>query len=453
MHFSNKTPSSRPSSLTSLGTTQQPKGKPRLSTWIVGAVLLLLLIAGTATSGVSGLLIMLGLFAFVTGLYVTVTKRRSWARLPASRAMGSGVLAVGLILTTIGGATAPVPEETAQAASEATASASPTLKPTPTPTVTSNPFAEPADPASVAAAAEPASVVVADTGATAGLAIDVLAQLPVKGKSPKTGYDRSGQFGTAWLDVDRNGCDTRNDILGRDLTAAEKSGSCKVLSGKLRDPYTATNIDFVRGNTTSLEVQIDHVVPLLNAWQTGAQQLTQAQRISLANDPLNLLAVSGGANARKGAGDAATWLPANKAFRCDYAARQVSVKATYGLWVTDAERTALVGLLSSCPGTKASSSLFTPPPPPPPIVAPAPAPPAPAPPAPKAPTPKAPVKPAPVAPAPAPPAPAPPAPAPPSAVHPGSFCSSEGATGVTVKGTPMVCSYKAGDERLRWRAA
>lgn len=129
-----------------------------------------------------------------------------------------------------------------------------------------------------------------------------------------------------------------------------------MLSGTLANPYTGKTIDFVRGNTTSLEVQIDHVVALMNAWETGAQQLTQAQRVSLANDPLNLMAVDGPTNSREGAGDAATWLPPQKSFRCAYVARQLSVKATYGLWVTQAEHDAIARILASCPDEPAVTS-------------------------------------------------------------------------------------------------
>ncbi|MDJ0316612.1 GmrSD restriction endonuclease domain-containing protein [Arthrobacter antibioticus] len=181
-------------------------------------------------------------------------------------------------------------------------------------------------------------------------ALEVLKTLPIKGRAPKTGYSRS-EFGQAWADVDRNGCDTRNDILNRDLSAKTfKPGTrdCLVLSGVLADPYTAKTIDFIRGSATSSAVQIDHVVALNDAWQKGAQQLTVAQRTAFANDPLNLLAVDGPSNQKKGAGDAATWLPPNKSFRCDYVARQISVKATYTLWVTQAEHDAMARVLEGC---------------------------------------------------------------------------------------------------------
>ena len=195
---------------------------------------------------------------------------------------------------------------------------------------------------------------------SARLATEVLAELPVKGRSPKTGYDREGQFGTPWIDVDRNGCDTRNDVLRRDLTDAVLAGPCKVMSGTLVDPYTAQTIGFVRGNTTSTLVQIDHVVSLSDAWQKGAQALSPAQRVTFANDPLNLLAVDGQANQRKGDSDAATWLPQNRAFRCEYVARQISVKATYALWVTAAERDAMGRVLEACPGQRAADSPISP---------------------------------------------------------------------------------------------
>lgn len=172
-----------------------------------------------------------------------------------------------------------------------------------------------------------------------------LRQIPVKGRAPKTGYERS-EFGAGWGTVD--GCSTRERILARDLTVATREDGCRVLSGKLDDPYTGTTMSFIRGPTTSDDIQIDHVVALSNAWQTGAQQLTYPIRVRFANDPLNLLAVSGAANEEKSDGDAATWLPPNKAFRCQYVKRQISVKAKYGLWVTEAEQQAMGRVLEGC---------------------------------------------------------------------------------------------------------
>lgn len=188
----------------------------------------------------------------------------------------------------------------------------------------------------------------ADTVAS-GLTI-IEAQV-TKGRAAKTGYTRA-QFGQTWADVDRNGCDTRNDILKRDLTAEvfkEKTRDCVVLSGTLLDPYSGEMINFVRGNTSSMEVQIDHVVALSNAWQTGAFKLTIKERTAFANDPMNLLAVKGRLNSQKGDGDAATWLPPLKSYRCDYVLRQIAVKIKYKLWFTPPEKEAMVRILKSCP--------------------------------------------------------------------------------------------------------
>ncbi len=178
-------------------------------------------------------------------------------------------------------------------------------------------------------------------------AMTALHRLETKGRAPKTGYTRT-QFGDGWEKT--NGCDMRNIILNRDLTNVLVGDDCKVLSGTLNDSYTGKTIIFKRGAETSDDVQIDHVVALSDAWQKGAQQLTAQQRAALANDPLELIAVDGAANQEKSDGDAATWLPPNKAFRCQYVARQVAVKAKYLLWVTQAERQAMQGVLAQCPG-------------------------------------------------------------------------------------------------------
>ena len=187
-----------------------------------------------------------------------------------------------------------------------------------------------------------------------GMATAVLETLAVKGRAPKTGYTRA-QFGPAWADVDRNGCDTRNDILKRDLTSITyraKTRNCVVETGTLVDRYSGETINFVKGNISSMEVQIDHVVALSNAWQTGAFKLSADQRKALSNDPLNLFAVKGRLNSQKGDGDAATWLPPLKSFRCSYVAQQIAVKAKYSLWVTAPEKAAMVSILAKCPTQK-----------------------------------------------------------------------------------------------------
>lgn len=186
-----------------------------------------------------------------------------------------------------------------------------------------------------------------DSQNVSGQAADTLEQLAVKGRAPKTGYART-EFGDGWKKLD--GCDMRNIILHRDLTDTIVNDKCQVTSGNLSDPYTGKTIQFVRGAASSDDVQIDHVVALSDAWQKGAQQLSEKEREQLANDPLELLAVDGPANQQKSDGDAATWLPANKAFRCQYVARQIAVKKNYRLWVTSAEKDAMKRVLATCPG-------------------------------------------------------------------------------------------------------
>ena len=186
--------------------------------------------------------------------------------------------------------------------------------------------------------------------ASASTAEELLNSLAVKGRAPKTGYSRA-QFGATWADVNKNGCDTRNDILKRDLRNVvyrSKTHDCVVESGTLLDPYSGTTINFVKGVTSSMEVQIDHVVALSNAWQTGAFKLTLEKRTAFANDPDNLLAVQGRLNSQKGDGDAATWLPPLKSARCAYVTKQIIVKAKYGLWVTAPEKAAMLTVLSKC---------------------------------------------------------------------------------------------------------
>ncbi|MEV0838803.1 HNH endonuclease family protein [Actinocatenispora sera] len=251
----------------------------------------------------------------------------------------------------------------------------------------------------------------ADPGPTSSpnaVALAQLAKLTVRAPASMAGYRRD-RFGPAWADVDHNGCDTRDDILARDLTGVRRdSDGCTVRSGSLPDPYTGRTIAFRRGVRTSAAVQIDHLVALANAWRTGARGWTADKRRRLANDPANLLAVDGPANESKGDQDASTWLPPAAGYRCAYVAAQVRVKTTYGLWVTRAEHDAIARILHGCGGAPAptastrgtsspgasGSSVPT--------------------------------------------------------VHPGSWCGTPDARGRTAGGTAMVCTGPAG-ERPRWR--
>ena len=362
-------------------------------TWRVLAVAVpaLVLVAAVAMQDLTAALAVAGLCVVVVGFLALVSSSPSAAGV-RSRRGAVAVLAVGGAGMFLGGTAFGAPAVQGQPGGPAMALVAPASK----------------APATKSAATKP-------------LALTALAALPVKGQAPMTGYQRTDEFGSAWFDVDRNGCDTRNDVLRRDLTDRRET-RCKVLAGVLHDPYTGKTIDFVRGERTSSAVQIDHIVPLAAAWRTGAQRLTQAQRAALANDPVNLYAVDGPTNTQKSDGDAATWLPKRKAFRCTYIAHQVAVKRTYGLWVTKAERAAMSRVLQTCPdqrlpaATAAAKASATP----------------------KATSsPKASSSAASAS----------------GTVTAGAFCSPAGATGRTEAGRAEVCRTSGTDDRLRWRSA
>lgn len=181
-------------------------------------------------------------------------------------------------------------------------------------------------------------------------AADVLEKLEVKGRAPKTGYART-EFYNNWPTVD--GCNLRQRIIKREFGDSAVLNGCDVISGEFDEPYTGEHKVFKEKAEISKDVQIDHVVALSDAWQKGAQYMDADTRYAMATDPLNLLAVDASANEKKSDGDAATWLPSNKKFRCQYVARQVSVKYKYGLWVTSAEKEAILRVLSNCPNESA----------------------------------------------------------------------------------------------------
>ena len=183
--------------------------------------------------------------------------------------------------------------------------------------------------------------------AAVGNAPAALARLPVSSAS-HAGYRRS-LFGGGWLDLDGNGCDTREEVLRRDLQHPVLRNACIVLSGVLTDPYSGVTVRFRRGQETSADVQVDHVVALADAWRTGAWQWTRQRREEFANDPGELLAVAGDENQAKGDDDAARWLPSRPQARCSYVARQIAVKARWGLSVRPAERDAMQRVLATCP--------------------------------------------------------------------------------------------------------
>ncbi|CAN5467618.1 HNH endonuclease family protein [soil metagenome] len=188
--------------------------------------------------------------------------------------------------------------------------------------------------------------------------VDVLAGVTVLPNRIRSGDYRRAAFGDSWTDDNsapggRNGCDTRNDILTRDLI--EKSFTAitrcplAVATGTLHDPYTNAVVAFTRGNQTGASVQIDHLVPLAYAWDQGARNWTDEKRIRFANDPANLLAVNGPTNQDKGDGEPAVWMPPNSAFHCQYAVQFIAVLRGYGLPVDAPSVPALRQAAGTCP--------------------------------------------------------------------------------------------------------
>ena len=322
------------------------------------------------------------------------------------------------------------PTTAARTTQPSTASSSVTLS-------TSAPTMAPSSPASIASPTIPPTPLTSAPDTAAPPTLDAsasaqqlaseeltqLASLPIKGRAPMTGYSRA-QFGPAW--PTENGCDARNVTLRRDLTNPTLQGTCTVETGTLVSPYTGQSISFVRGPNSAV-VQIDHVVALGDAWQTGAQTWSAAEREQFANDESELLAVDARSNEQKGDADAASWLPPNKAFRCQYVGIQVTVKVVYRLWVTQAEHDAIANILAGCGAT-----VLTPPP----LLT-------------AAPTLTQTAAPPVVEPTVAPTTPSPAT----GYVTPGAFCSTAGATGYSKTGKPEVCKTTTTDSRLRWRAA
>ena len=161
-------------------------------------------------------------------------------------------------------------------------------------------------------------------------------------------YKRTQDFGKAWVDVDADGCKTRDQILIRDLTSEVVASGCQVRSGILKDPYTGRTIKFTRGVSTSLAVQIDHVIPLHLAWQLGAYNWSFGKRVAFANDPVNLIATDGPTNGAKSDSGPDEWLPPRSSYRCTYVIRFIRVAFLYKVGITSTMRSAMTQVLNQC---------------------------------------------------------------------------------------------------------
>lgn len=218
----------------------------------------------------------------------------------------------------------------------ATPTSTPTVTPSGTPTKT-------ATPVPVTTSAKTSSKVTPAKTATIATnpAMVKLGALPVKGRAPATGYARA-EF-PHWTRA--GGCDTADAAISKAATGVITLDGCDVQHALINDRYGDQIVEYTKGVRS---VQVDHVVSLKNAWVTGAQKLTREQRRALANDQQNLIATSAKLNQQKGASDAASWLPPNKKYRCEYITRQITIKARYGLWVTPPEKVAMENVLKKC---------------------------------------------------------------------------------------------------------
>lgn len=199
--------------------------------------------------------------------------------------------------------------------------------------------------------APPTEAPTASVSAAPGSARELADTLPVRAadEPPDAPPYDADLFG--WRrDTDHNGCDTRNDVLRRDLTdprAKPGTHGCKIETGTLESPYSGARVPFVAGSQSG--VDIDHVVAREDAWKSGAHTWTDDRLIAFGNDGLNLLAVESSLNRSHGSRAADEWLPPSDSAHCAYASRQVAVKAKWGLSVTEPERKALVTTLDQCP--------------------------------------------------------------------------------------------------------
>lgn len=214
-----------------------------------------------------------------------------------------------------------------------------------------------AAPSSPAPSPVPPTTVVLGSGAeiTAALAkVKVVAERP-----DVPGYDRSCKkghacsFGPAWKDVDRNGCDTRNDVLRaqlRDVVVKPGTHNCVILSGTGTDPYTGAAINWRK---SSGGVDIDHVYPLARAWDMGASKWTADQRVQFANDQdTNLLVTKSATNRSKGDDGPGEWMPLKSVNACVWVLRYLESAAKWGLPVTQGDVDAAREIAPTCGGAR-----------------------------------------------------------------------------------------------------
>jgi hypothetical protein len=177
---------------------------------------------------------------------------------------------------------------------------------------------------------------------------DMLGRLAIAPESNSSTYKRT--LFKHWVDQDKDSCDTREEVLLQEsISPAKRSAGCKITSGKWLSQYEKKTF------TKPTGLDIDHMVPLKEAWESGAHSWTATQRQAFANDlgfKGSLIAVSASTNRSKGDKDPSKWLPANKSFVCTYVVTWIQVKYRWSLTIDADEHSAIVNTLGSCPVSK-----------------------------------------------------------------------------------------------------
>lgn len=186
----------------------------------------------------------------------------------------------------------------------------------------------------------PAAQAALPTPVSAATARGYLASLKVATEN-RAGYDRD--LFPHWITIS-GACDTRETVLKRDGSGVVTNSSCSATSGSWYSVYDGATW------TAASDLDIDHLVPLAEAWDSGASAWTTARRQSFANDLTRpqLIAVTDNVNQSKGDQDPATWMPSRTAYACTYVRAWVQVKYYYGLSVDTAEKNKLTSVLSGC---------------------------------------------------------------------------------------------------------
>ena len=172
--------------------------------------------------------------------------------------------------------------------------------------------------------------------------------LLVTAPEDRSGYDRD--LFRHWIDADGDGCDTRREVLiDEAVVAPTVGGGCSLTGGQWLSAYDGLIL------TDASQLQIDHVVALAEAWDSGASAWTPDRRMRFANDldvPWALIAVSGASNQSKSDHDPAEWLPPNPGDLCPFVSAWIAIKVRWQLSVDQLERDALTGLVGDCPGVQ-----------------------------------------------------------------------------------------------------